>query len=672
MATREMADLNERLASDLDRLRAIPAEDTVPSPFDDYFRSVAKFLLSVKKDASNRTLYEDILPENYGISYANPEYAVRILGDKMGPLLSSVYAELRSLIPAVFEDQKEVQAALYELFLEIYFEFENEEVPEEKTVRSIFGAYLRDYLSLFAENRIRAQVDADQTFAADIIRTADFSNPAYLYRFGEYVSEDTIKTAVYINALPQEKIDRMAETFTEGYRLGFVHARKNLEEQKTVQIVYELGFERMIRAAFLNFEEMGLKPTLVRAAFHLITWTANRHSGYSGAVPNPQFDYDHRYDLALVLDEDFVSERKRCTQEIFERLSDKSLRHAGPAVLETFGAPPFVPDLHPHALKLTGHQTRLYLDMKNALLAITKRYIPEKSRSFTIIDFPVPAIGPDFEAIFDAMVEVNTLDSAHYSRIQQHLIDALDQGTSVEVLGQGKNETHLTVALQRLQDPAKETIFENCVADVNIPVGEVFTSPRLKGTSGLLHVGHVFLEGFEYRNLKIWLKDGMIADYTCGNFPTEAENKKYIEDNILFHHPTLTIGEFAIGTNTKAYQMAKTFGIENLMPILIAEKTGPHFAMGDTCYSWEEDNPVYNPDGKEMIARDNEHTLIRRQDLSKAYYGCHTDITIPYDELGSIRVIKKDGGRIPLLEGGRFVLPGTEELNLPLLEMERQ
>ena len=39
---------------------------------------------------------------------------------------------------------------------------------------------------------------------------------------------------------------------------------------------------------------------------------------------------------------------------------------------------------------------------------------------------------------------------------------------------------------------------------------------------------------------------------------------------------------------------------------MIAEKMGPHFAVGDTCYSWAEDTPVYNPDGKEIIARDNE------------------------------------------------------------------
>ena len=48
-----------------------------------------------------------------------------------------------------------------------------------------------------------------------------------------------------------------------------------------------------------------------------------------------------------------------------------------------------------------------------------------------------------------------------------------------------------------------------------------------------------------------------------------------------------------------------------------------------------------------------------------AYYGCHTDITIPYEELGSISVIDEDGESLPIIENGRFVLPGTEELNKP-------
>ena len=278
----------------------------------------------------------------------------------------------------------------------------------------------------------------------------------------------------------------------------------------------------------------------------------------------------------------------------------------------------------------------------------------------------MPDIGEQFEDIFRETVRINNLDYKLYQQIQQKLIDALDQGETVQITGRDGNETDLTIALHPLEDPAKQTIFENCVADVNIPVGEVFTSPKLTGTNGLLHVKQVFLEGLQYHDLKIRLADGMVSDYSCANFDDSAQNRQLIEENILFHHETVPIGEFAIGTNTTAYQVAHTYGIADKFPILIAEKMGPHFAMGDTCYSFQEDIAVFNLDGKEIIARDNERSRLRKTDPEQAYFGCHTDITIPYEELGAIRVIRADGSEITLLENGRFVLPGTEALNDPL------
>ena len=106
------------------------------------------------------------------------------------------------------------------------------------------------------------------------------------------------------------------------------------------------------------------------------------------------------------------------------------------------------------------------------------------------------------------------------------------------------------------------------------------------------------------------------------------------------------------------------------MPILIAEKTGPHFAVGDTCYSYDEDNMTYNPDKKAIVARDNEISALRKEDYSKAYFNCHTDITIPYNELGRISVITKTGENKDIIVDGRFVVQGTEKLNEPLDEME--
>ena len=85
--------------------------------------------------------------------------------------------------------------------------------------------------------------------------------------------------------------------------------------------------------------------------------------------------------------------------------------------------------------------------------------------------------------------------------------------------------------------------------------------------------------------------------------------------------------------------------------------------MGDTCFSWEEDVVTCNPDGKKMIAKENECSMLRKEDVEKAYFNCHTDITIPYDELGEIVVLHKDGTETAIIQEGRFVLEGTEYLN---------
>ena len=173
----------------------------------------------------------------------------------------------------------------------------------------------------------------------------------------------------------------------------------------------------------------------------------------------------------------------------------------------------------------------------------------------------------------------------------------------------------------------------------------------------------MYLFDFRYRNLQIRFEDGMVTDYSCDNFENPEEGKALIRQEILKNHDTLPMGEFAIGTNTAAYAMAGKYGIIHKLPILIAEKMGPHFAVGDTCYSWSEDSPVYNPDGREVIARDNECSILRREDVSKAYFGCHLDITIPYSELGDIIAVCPDGSELPVIRDGRFVIAGTERLN---------
>ena len=102
----------------------------------------------------------------------------------------------------------------------------------------------------------------------------------------------------------------------------------------------------------------------------------------------------------------------------------------------------------------------------------------------------------------------------------------------------------------------------------------------------------------------------------------------------------------AAGTSSFLSSQAKRLGVEARMPILIAEKTGPHFAFGDTCFSHEEELVTYNPDGKQMIAKENRFSALRHTEPEKAYFNCHTDVTIPYHELGDIIVHCHDGRQI--------------------------
>ena len=676
--------MEERYNLAIDRMKAIIEEKTVAEPYREYFQHVARFILKLDELKQNvesgkqkemseeelqeemKDLYADELEANYEKSYANPAYAVSVLGGELGSFLSAVYTEIRGSISYVQEQRMEYVVIGAELLIEIYNKFEEEKQPQPESLKEIFYWYASDYCDVFAADRIKDQIDPESgCFIVNMIMNEDLSDLRYLYRMGEYVGVNERETAAYLNSLPQEKIDKMADTFSEGYRIGFVNTGKDLSKKSVVNIYYAMGFERIVKKAIENFAKMGLKPSIFRTSHSVITRGRNSQIGFFNISGNKQYVYDHRDDIGLVMDKQYVERKLEVMRTTYEQNKEIAAGYAGPAVIDIFGEKTFVPQAKPEAVKLSEKQEELLVAMNGRAGRLTNEYLPGDERSFTIISWPVPEIGEQYHEIFDETIKINTLDYKLYQKVQQTMIDALDKGEYVKVTGSGENQTDLKVMLHPLADPAKETIFENCVADVNIPVGEVFTSPVLEGTEGTLFVSKVFLHGLPYYNLKISFKEGKITEYTCTNFDSEEE-KKYIFDNILHNHQTLPIGEFAIGTNTTAYAVAKKYDIADKYTILIAEKTGPHFAVGDTCYSWAEDVKVYNPDGKEIIARDNSISILRKEDPSKAYFQCHTDITIPYDELGSIVVVAKDGTETEIIRDGRFVLPGTEILNEPL------
>ncbi|MCR5502168.1 MAG: aminopeptidase [Lachnospiraceae bacterium] len=686
--------IKERLSLSRKRLEEAGSEHFPTEVLRRFFAYEASFLLKVREaydEAVSGRLYEKTLPE---LRKMNRElYSYRDPADLSGSGLSpdmirclyALSAELRSAIPFAFEKDAESMLIREELFLEFCQAFwtagsvldENDnavissgnDLPSDEELVKILYYYAYDYARFSAERRIGKMLTLEKDFVSETVLDKDLSDPGILYYTGEYITEVEEETLSCLNALPGETLQKMADAFTEGFRLGFLATNKDISIKKIVCIHYCAGFEPLVRIEADNFRKMGLHLVIERSYRNLLDGRPATPRGFCGAIPSRQYEFEHKDDQAIFLDKKLLTVRLEALKAAYEAHKTEASLYAGPAVMEVFGEEPPELETKEGAPKLSAGQQKMLVDYSAAAMKIRNEYIREEERSFTIIAWPNAAIGDRFGKILEDVIRLNTLDIELYRKVQQTLIDTLDRGAYAVIKGKGENRTDLRVSLHKLEDPETQSNFENCVADVNIPVGEVFTSPVLKGTDGILHVSRVFLEGLEYKELMLTVKDGMISDYSCKNFPTEKENRDYIRENILFHHETLPMGEFAIGTNTTAYVMAKQYDIGRLLPILIAEKTGPHFAFGDTCYSYEEEIKTRNPDGKELIAKDNECSILRKEDPKKAYFQCHTDVTLPYEELGELSVVTGDDEVITILEDGRFILPGTEVLNEPFRDI---
>ena len=217
----------------------------MPEAFADYFRKVAEFLKLVlehenfveegglqKAELSelqrrNHSLYEDILPAHYEESYGNPAYSVKRLGEEYGRLLSFLYAEMRSLIPFCHERQEEEILIRLELFLQVYSAFEGslleeEKLPSYESVREDIYYFVSDYTRDSFRKKLEGMFLPEQDFAWKILRENSLDTPAYLYAFGEYITENELRTWEHLKELTQETIDLMADTYTEGYRMCFL------------------------------------------------------------------------------------------------------------------------------------------------------------------------------------------------------------------------------------------------------------------------------------------------------------------------------------------------------------------------------------------------------------------------------------------------------------------
>ncbi|WP_392486087.1 aminopeptidase [Haloimpatiens sp. FM7315] len=597
--------------------------------------------------AENNSFYSEIIGDKYEKSYGNPTYTVGVFGDEIGKLLSAFYAMCLDAIEYAYKHRVFNIYKINSTLLKVYENIKNGKITSSNLKKIIFDF---DEEWMFKNQYYRRQERSSQnfTFYLNTILNEDLTDPKYLFRFGKYISSVEIETARFLAKYPKEKIEKLSKNTVSAYIRGFDVENKKRGNRNSVEILYRAGQEIIIKELIKEFKAKGFNSTILKI---------------ESTEPNKQYTYDHRFDNGLYLDEEYIKLRQKVEERVCKACEKEFSVQAGPMVFESFGEIPFSPENKKESIKLTKDQQDLSRKFINGLRQLINKYEPEENTCFSIIAFPTAEIGEKFKEIFDEVFDINMMDNSVYEVIQQKIIDALDEGEYVHVKGKGENKTDIKVKLQELKDKKKETNFVNCVADVNIPLGEVFTSPMLKGTNGLLHLRHTYL-GLKYTDLCLTFKDGFVSEYTCKNFENEEDNKTYVKENLMQFHDTLPLGEFAIGTNTKAYVMAEKYDIIEKLPILIIEKMGPHFAIGDTCFSYAEDLPIYNMlDNKEITARENEKTALRKKDMNKAYTSVHTDITLPYEEIEFISVVSKSGKYIDIIRDGRFALEGTSKLN---------
>ncbi|MGL4731178.1 MAG: aminopeptidase [Clostridium sp.] len=642
---------------------AVKKYDNEPKAFMKFLQEKAKFIsemCNLEKNLDykyfnksfeelledNHKLYEEFTLENYEKSFCNPAYAVKVLGKELGEIatyLSGIYSKYRIY---AFEHNEKMMHFYNEYFISIYNFVEDSRKEDAKEIKEFLKELDLENKYFLSKEEVKQKFVNVNSYIRKLVENEDLSDLRYLFKYGRYISDNEIKTAKFLN--DYDNIDLIANTVCDAYIEGFKRDGKDYSIKSTARVIGTIGQERISRVLIEK-----LKAYSIEAIFDMI----------QGTPSNKQVDYDHRFDFALLYDEDVKECNLNAKKRVFEKYEKELKNYGGVLFFDSFGETPFSPKSKNEALKLNDEQNKIFQKYQSDMNVIIDKYIPNAETSFTMIAFPKPEIGDNFDEIFADILKINTLDNKKYEAFQKIIIDTLDKAEYVHVKGFARNKTDIMVKMYDIKNPNNETNFVNCVADVNIPVGEVYTTPELKGTNGLLHVEEVYLDDLKYKNLSLKFKDGYVEEYSCTNFKNEEENKKYIEENLLFPHKTLPMGEFAIGTNTLAYVIARKHNIVDLLPILIVEKMGPHFAIGDTCFSQCEDMKVYNPDGKEITARDNEKSILRKTDMENAYTNCHTDITLPYDDIEFISVITKNGETIEIIKDGRFVLEGTGELN---------
>lgn len=130
----------------------------------------------------------------------------------------------------------------------------------------------------------------------------------------------------------------------------------------------------------------------------------------------------------------------------------------------------------------------------------------------------------------------------------------------------GKESVHITAPETDIRFNIKGRPWENCACNVNVPDGEIFTSPIENSAEGYVHFSYPTLyEGFEVTGVRLWFEKGKVIKASAD------KNEEFLLKKLETDEGARYLGELAIGTNEGIQQFTGQ--------ILFDEKIGGSFHM---------------------------------------------------------------------------------------------
>ena len=588
----------------------------------------------------NESFYHEINHE-YAICYANPRYTKQILDASISDVASILYYEITMLAEAVFQHN----VVQIDYVCNKFNAFVNAVQVGEDVILACMKLMDNELVSLEKET-LRIQYTSNN-FATKLQNNVDLNDIRYLFRYGIYISESEIKNAELMKDADNTFVYSLAKQMVDCYLKGFYLDNKVVTQRSVSRVIQIVGLEKVAHQImnYLNeLDKEGIIASLVYRNIH------------------PQAVSDYQKCSAFYQSKENNEVEIKAYETALAYYEKELKAHAGNVIMVSFGQNKAEIESYDSLIKANSKLLKETTMKKKFMF---EAYVPKAEISYTGMAYPVAEISDKpFKEIFDAIMKINLMDDAIWIDIHEVLIAALNKGEKVHLKGYNGNQTDLMVMLNELEDENTQSNFINCSSASNIPTGEVFTSPKLRGSHGLLHIQKVRLSKIEFSNIKLVIEDGCTKSHSCENTDDKQQNDKLMNDYIFHDRESLPMGEFALGTNTYAYSLAKELGVLYKLHTLIYEKLGPHIAIGDTCFAFSETQErISKYNHKRFVATDNEISIKRLEDPKEAYFGLHYDLTVPYDEIGSIVVYNRDGSTTEIVKDGRIVLAGCEYMN---------